>query len=186
LAAKIAFLGVPSCYPPQAIWQVFFYICNNLLGKALIDYEIFTPTTELQKKSGINVKISEEDRQNAFRIALINIARFFNISNWEYDDNITLYNKVTQINKPIVQLLQDYFIAYNEWFKFYDGIKKHVIASQDQRYSIDEYQRKELEDLIKKRETTLNALQKEFDRLQFERFKKINGLEGVEGIEIEE
>ena len=154
---------------------------EDYTGISNIEYEIFTPTTELEKKSGSKVFISESDRQNAFRIALTNIARFFNISNWELENNQALYNKIELLDYPIVKLLQNYFKAYNNWFNFYEEIKKNENTT-GQRHELTNEEKNKLAELISNRENTLNALQTEFDKLQFEKFKKDNGLENVNGI----
>ncbi|MFA6924831.1 MAG: hypothetical protein WC223_11335 [Bacteroidales bacterium] len=161
--------------------QVKSILKKDFKGTSYIDFEIFTPTSELEKKSGVKVFISENDRQNAFKIALTNLARFFNIPNWEYDDNQALYNKIELLNITIVKFLQDYFKAYNEWFNFYERIK-NIENTTGQGYNLTDTERNELDELIKNRENTLNSLQEEFDKLQFEKFKKENGLENVDGI----
>lgn len=146
---------------------------------SFIDYEIFIPPVE--SKQDKMVFISENDRQNAFRVALINLARFFNIPNWEYENNQVLYNKLKRVNNPVVKLLQEYFIAYDKWFKFYAKIKK-IEAETNQRHDLTDAEGMELAELINNRERSLNTLQIKFDELQFEKFKKSHGLENVDGI----
>lgn len=146
----------------------------NFKGEIYIDYEIFVPTVK-------KVFISEKDRQNAFRVALINLARFFKIPDWEYEDNQTLYNKIKVVTHPIVQLLQNYFTAYNKWFQFYERIKK-IETERAIAYDLTEKDRNELSELIQKRQETLDILQAKFDDLQFERFKEEHGLGNVDGI----
>jgi hypothetical protein len=160
--------------------QIESTIKQAFSGTVFIDYEIF-PTTDIKNKSGIKVFISENDRQNAFRIALINLARFFNIPNWEYLDNQTLYETLISLNNTVVKLLKDYFKAYNAWFEFYVKIKK-IESKSGTVHSLTTPEEEELSALIQNRESTLNALQKEFDKLQFEKFKIEHGLEDVGGI----
>ena len=145
-------------------------------GTAFINFEIFTPI-----KSDRTVFISEIDRQNAFRVALINVARFYNVPNWEYDDNKTLYDKLMVLNYPIIQLLRNYLLAYNKWFDFYSKLKQ-VETKEGKRHDLNAEEKIVLGSLIENREHTLNVLQTKFDELQFEKFKKINGLENVDGI----
>ena len=154
--------------------QIESEVNPNFNGKVYIDYEIFIPTVK-------KVFISEKDRQNAFRVALINLARFFKIRSWEYKDNQILYNEIKTINNPIVKLLQDYFAAYNKWFEFYMQIKKNEMEI-GVGYDLSEKDRKKLSELIQKRQETLNALQVKFDELQFERFQQEHGLGNIDGI----
>ncbi len=150
-------------------------------GTVFIDYEVFMPDIKLKNKPGMKVLINESDRQNAYRIALTNLARFFGIPNWEYEDNKTLYGKIKEVNDPIIDLLKKYFKAYNEWFGFYARIKEEETKTGQER-DLTKEERNELAGLIKNRDSTLNALQTKFDELQFDRFKKSHGLGNIDGI----
>ncbi len=72
----------------------------------------------------MKIFISENDRQNAKSVALKNLARFFNIREWEYKQNAELYEELSYLSTnyatTIMELLNAYFIAYDHWFKFYD------------------------------------------------------------------
>lgn len=159
---------------------------SSFIGESIIDFEIF-PIDELNKKSGIKVFISEDDRQYAFRIALLNLVRFFNIPYNENDNNNMLYEKINSSDNIIIKksnikkLLEDYFCAYDQWFNFY-ARKKEIEFKTNQPLILSNDEKIELDSLINNRESSLNALQIEFDKLQFEEFKKKHGLENVEGI----
>ncbi|HVA98101.1 MAG TPA: hypothetical protein VNG53_04335, partial [Bacteroidia bacterium] len=118
------------------------------------------------------------------RIALINLARFFNIPNWEYDDNKTLYDKIISLKGSdailIVELLKKYFTAYNEWFDFYVKIKD-IETQTGQAYSLTNKEKDELSELIKNREGSLNILQTKFDELQLGKFNVSHGLGNIDG-----
>lgn len=161
--------------------QLHSVIRSSFIGTSIIEYETFIPAEEKIVKLGSNVFISEKDRENAFRIALKNLGRFFNIPNWEYDDNQTLYNKIKNIKSPIIPLLQSYFKAYDEWFKFYERIKK-IESNEGQPYPLTHEEKMDLGSLIQNRENTLNSLQEKFDELQFQRFKESHGLGNIDGI----
>jgi hypothetical protein len=156
-------------------------IRQSFKGVAFVDYEIFDYVDETKRQPDKRIFISERDRENAFRIALKNLGQFFKIENWEYDDNQTLYNKLKELNDPIVKLLQNYFKAYNEWFKFYEKIKE-IETIKGQAYNLSENEKAELAELIKARQNTLDALQEKFDELQLKRFNNIHGLGNIDGI----
>jgi hypothetical protein len=127
----------------------------------------------------VKIFISESDRQNAFRLALNNIARFYNIPNWETEQFQSIYDSLK--DKPIFNELKEYFKAYNNWFAFYERIKKIEQETGKEHYLTNE-ERHELSGLIQKRKDTLDTLQNKFDELQFEKFKKDKGLDDVKGI----
>ncbi|HTB07610.1 MAG TPA: hypothetical protein VK806_11720 [Bacteroidia bacterium] len=154
--------------------QMYSPTIHSFKGVSIIDYEIFEPVAK-------KVFITETDRQNAYRVALINLARFFGIPNWEYDNNITLFNKLQLIQNPIIELLKNYFLAYDEWFEFYVKLKNEEAETGVGRI-LNQMESKKLSELIEKRQDTLNALQAEFDKLQFDLYKRQHGLENVKGI----
>ena len=147
-------------------------------GESIIEYESFQP-----KAAKPLVFISEKDRQNAYRVALVNLARFFSIPNWEFDNNQTLYDKLKLVANPIVDLLKKYFSAYDNWFDFYMEIKEKE-TDTSMMYELNEKEREKLSELIQKRQDTLNALQAKFDELQFDQFKRLQGFEDVDGIKL--
>ncbi len=169
--------------PENCTFKVQLQSANkpSFLGTAIIDYETFTPEQEKIIAQGSSVFISEKDKENAFRIALKTLGRFFNIPDWEYDDNLNLYNKIRNINSPIFPLLQSYFKAYDEWFKFYERIKL-IETKEGQSHALTSQEKNELGNLINNRENALNLLQEKFDELQFQRFKESTGLGNIDGI----
>lgn len=135
----------------------------------------------------MKISISEIDRQNARSVALKNIARFFGIDDWEFKSNDELKEEIDGLDNPnastIIQLLQNYFNAYDKWFNFYQD-KKAIEQQQqeEEEYILNSAEQLELQGLIEKREITLVELQREFDRLQLQRFNQeqfgtdINGI----------
>ncbi len=133
----------------------------------------------------MKIFISEIDRQNARSVALKNIARHFDIPDWEFESNDNLKNKIDNIANPdaitIIQLLNNYFTAYDNWFNFYQE-KKAIEAQQGEEYQLSAAEQHDLQELIIRREATLEELQTEFDRLQLQRFNRnqfgadINGI----------
>lgn len=133
----------------------------------------------------MKIFISEIDRQNARSVALKNIARFFGIDDWEFKSNDELKEEIDALVIPnastIIQLLQNYFNAYDEWFNFYQD-KKAIEQQQEEEYILNSTEQLELQGLIENRERTLAELQSEFDRLQLQRFNQeqlgsdINGI----------
>lgn len=123
----------------------------------------------------MKIFISEIDRQNARSVALKNIARFFNVENWEYKTNEDLKEDIYALNIPnaltIIQLLQGYFQAYDEWFYFYQD-KKVIEQQQDEEYILNPTEQSELQRLIENREKTLSELQREFNKLQLQKFNQ--------------
>ncbi len=133
----------------------------------------------------MKIFISEIDRQNARSVAIKNIARHFNIPDWEFESNENLKNEIDNIDNPdaitIIRLLDYYFTAYDNWFNFYQE-KKAIETQQEEEYELNNEEHRELQELITRREATLAKLQTEFDRLQLQRFNRnqfgvrINGI----------
>ena len=88
----------------------------------------------------MKIFISEIDRQNARSVALKNIARFFGIEDWEFKTNEELKADIDALDIPnaltIIQLLQNYFHAYDEWFNFYQD-KKAIEQQQEEEYILN-------------------------------------------------
>ena len=97
----------------------------------------------------MKVFISEADRQNAKRIALVNIAKFYGIPDWQNDDNVKLEKKVLAHTNPLNAPLQEYFAAYDAWFNFYMGIKQKEEKSKEE-HELDDKEREKLSGLIQK------------------------------------
>jgi len=141
--------------------------------------------TEKKRNRHMKIFISEIDRQNARSVALKNIARHFNIPDWEFESNENLKNEIDNIDNPdantIIRLLNIYFTAYDNWFNFYQE-KKAIETHQEEEYQLTNAEQLELQELITRREATLAELQTEFDRLQLQRFNRnqfgadINGI----------
>jgi len=137
----------------------------------------------------MRIFISEADRQNARRIALINIARFFNISDWDTKSSDELFNDISALNNNdesatnIIRLLNDYFTAYDKWFHFYE---KHKIEEDKtgSEHAFSEQEQQELSELIQNRQNTLDALQQNFDDLQIRRFNREHFGNELSGITI--
>ncbi len=123
----------------------------------------------------MNIFISENDRQNARSVALKNIARFFNINNWEYKSNDELKIDLESLRNDnaieIVKLLNEYFFAYDEWFKFYQTRKSEEVNENNDN-ELTHAEKEQLRQLIERRESTLTNLQNEFDRLQLIAFNR--------------
>lgn len=133
----------------------------------------------------MKIFISEIDRQNARSVALKNIARFFGIADWEIKPNDELKEEIDALDNTnavkIIQLLQNYFNAYDEWFNFYQG-KKVIEQQQEEEYILNPAEQIELQGLIENRERTLDELQREFDRLQLQRYNQEQFGADIDGI----
>jgi len=117
----------------------------------------------------MKIFISEADRQSARRIALKNIARFFNINEWQSKSNDDLIEDIAALKDKdaiaIDKLLKQYFKAYDEWFAFYQK-RKPIKNETEAEYNLSSKDQKELDVLIGKRQNALDDLQKKFDELQ--------------------
>ena len=133
----------------------------------------------------MKIFISESDRQNARKTALMNIANFFNIPNWDNKTNNELINELGNLkNKSaidIIKLMKEYFKAYDEWFLFYQKFKK-IEQKSKKEYILNDKEQLELSGLIEKREVTLNALQEKFDELQLSKFNRKTFGKNISGI----
>lgn len=143
----------------------------NFKGQVIINYDVSFYS---------QIFISESDRQNAQRVALLNIAKFHNLPNADFEDNDRLIKFIKDVSSPLIPFLQRYFVAYNHWFEFYQKIRQ-IEISQNRAHDLTDQEKGELGRLIEEREKYLNELQKKFDQLQFEKFKRLNGLENVDG-----
>jgi|GEM_PF-3947832 hypothetical protein len=133
----------------------------------------------------MKIFISEADRQSARRIALKNIARFFDISDWESKTNEDLQRDIYSLTDisalEIIKLLKEYFKAYDEWFLFYQERKKNE-EKQGEEYYLTSKEKLELGKLINKREKSLNALQLKFNELQLLKFNRKTFGDDISGI----
>ena len=123
----------------------------------------------------MKIFISEVDRQNAKNVALKNLARYFNILDWESKSNDELKHELDNLHSAeansIIPLLNDYFNAYDRWFNFYKK-RKAIEANREDDYELNDLEQEELQKLINNRENTLDQLQREFDGLQLGRFNR--------------
>ena len=123
----------------------------------------------------MKIFISEIDRENARNVALKNIARYFNIRDWEFKSNDELKNEIDNLHNTeaysIIQLLNDYFTAYDQWFNFYKK-RKAIEVNPETEYELSDIEQRTLQELINERENTLDRLQREFDGLQLRRFNR--------------
>ena len=124
----------------------------------------------------MKIFISEEHRQNARSVALRNIAKFFEIPDWDLKNNDQLYNDISSLttikNAVIIfNLLKDYFKAYDDWFDFYQVLKKQEQKANKEIF-LNDKQKIQLSGLVEKREVALNTLQEKFDELQLTNFNK--------------
>lgn len=154
--------------------QMHSAVKPNFSGTSFLEYETFVLSDKL-------VFISERDRQNAFRIELLNLARLYEIKDCEYMDNSELYDVISELKYPIINFLRKYFKAYNNWFKFYQDIKD-IEEQTGFGKELNSKERAELSRLIQERESTMNILQSEFDKLQVLKFQKMHGLDNIDGI----
>jgi len=130
----------------------------------------------------MKIFISDLDKYNAFRVPLVTIAKFYKIPDWEYDLNDTLFLKLRSINPPssIIKPLEEYFKAYENWFSFYKK-RKEIEEKTDQEYILNEDEKKEISELIKKRQIKLAELQRKFDELQVTEMHKQMGIPHIKG-----
>jgi len=123
----------------------------------------------------MKIFISETDRQNAKRVALRNLARFFDIPNWEHKENDELFNDLSSLNtetsKSVMMLLNVYFTAYDDWFEFYEE-KRRIEQQPGSEYELNDREKEVLVNLINRREDSLKALQERFDELQIQKYNR--------------
>jgi hypothetical protein len=117
----------------------------------------------------MNLYFSESDRFNTHRVALITIASFFDILDFNEKSNDEILNDISSLKTKsaisITKLINKYFEAYDEWFSFYKKIYK-IEREAGEEYILNKKEIVERNKLIEKREISLNNLQNKFDRLQ--------------------
>jgi hypothetical protein len=119
----------------------------------------------------MNIHITEQDRQNTFRVALKNIAEFYNV--YKPETNQEIYDRLKTMDVTGFIQLKEYLQAYNNYFNFYKNINE-----KSKEYELTSEERTQLNALIKNRFDASDAFQKYMDDLKFEKFKKIHGIEG--------
>jgi hypothetical protein len=144
-------------------------------GDATIDYEVLIP---------IKIIISEIDKENAHTIAVKNIARFFNISDWKSKTNDQLLASLSSLkNKDAIimlKLLINYLNAYDDWFSFYQN-RKSLSKTKSLIY-LTSAEDIVLKNLTEQKVSTLNNLQQAFDELQIKAFNRQNFGKDIQGI----
>jgi Ca2+-binding EF-hand superfamily protein len=115
----------------------------------------------------MKILISEIDRLNAKSVALKNIAEFFNIPNWRLKSNDELEREIRDrdADGKIIKPLENYFTAYDEWFKFYQE-RRAIEIEKGTEYELNDAEQSKLLKLIDKRNGTLSELQSEVGKLQ--------------------
>ena len=113
----------------------------------------------------MQIFITEYDRHNSFKAALLTIAKFHNITNYEFKSNNELYYEIKQINSPLFDALNTYLKAYNKWFDFYNK-RKSVEEETEEEYVLNDIERGELASLVTTRQNSLDSLQALFDNLR--------------------
>jgi hypothetical protein len=111
------------------------------------------------------ITISEFDRNNAFRAAIWNVAKFHNIPNCDYKANQELYYEIIALDSPLLNSLTNYLEAYDKWFKFYIERKK-IEDETKQEYFFSNSEKATLSELIAERQDTLQKLQSDYDELK--------------------
>jgi sulfur relay (sulfurtransferase) DsrC/TusE family protein len=108
----------------------------------------------------MKIFISEADRQSAKRIALKNIARLYNLQDWDSKSNDELFNEISLLTEEsaitINKLLKEYFKAYDEWFAFYQQRKK-IQKESGTEYNLSNKDQKELSELINRRKNLMSC-----------------------------
>ena len=127
----------------------------------------------------MRVIIDETDKHNLYRVALRQVCKLYNIPNWEYETNQTLYDLIKSKKYSIFTDLKKYLKALDNWFAFYARIKQ-IEDKSGVEYDLTIEEQKELGELIRKRQKTLSVLQKKFDTLTFEQFKKSHESGGID------
>ena len=113
----------------------------------------------------MRIFISENDRHNAFRAAILNIARFHEIADCDYKTNQELHAEIVAVNSPLLTALNAYLGAYNKWFDFYQP-KKRIEEENDIDYNLNDKEKKELGILMTARQNNLDNLQRQFDEIK--------------------
>ena len=113
----------------------------------------------------MKIFITEYDRHNAFKAALLTIARFHDITNYEFMSNNELYHEIKQISSPLIEPLNAYLKAYNKWFEFYSQRKK-IEEETEEEYELNAMEKGELASLVSERQNSLDRLQAQFNSLR--------------------
>lgn len=117
----------------------------------------------------MKIFISEHDRQNAYRAAILNIAKLYDIKYPDFKSNFELYDELRHLDCELWIPLNDYIRAYDRWFEFYQTIK--TVQNKMENKTISEYhltpaEEQELIGLINEREEKLDSLQQLYNKLR--------------------
>ena len=113
----------------------------------------------------MKIFITENDRYNAFRTALLNIGRLVNIPDCDYKSNEELYNEIAIAGSPLIDPLNAYLHAYDKWFYFYKKIK-NIEEETGEEYKLNNLEQNELGSLVAARQNSLDTLQLKYDQLK--------------------
>ena len=113
----------------------------------------------------MKIFISEYDRQNAYRAAILNIAKLHNVQHTDFKSNYELYEEVVILNSPLLTALNSYLNVYDKWFDFYQKFKK-IETERDIDYKFNDIEKNGLAELITNRQNALDELQRQYDALR--------------------
>ena len=111
------------------------------------------------------IVITEHDRHDAFRVPLLNIAKFHEIPQYEFLTNEELYYEIQVIRSPLVPALKKYLEDYNNWFEFYYS-KKAIEKESKVPYEFSNQETIERARLRTIRIDSLSKLQSQYDNLK--------------------
>ena len=110
----------------------------------------------------MKIFISEYDRHNAYRAAVLNIAKFHRVQHPDFKSNMELYEEIANQGSPLLNALDDYLNKYDKWFEFYQKFKK-IETEKDIDYQFNDKEKNELTGLATNRQNALDKLQKQYD-----------------------
>jgi hypothetical protein len=106
----------------------------------------------------MNLHISEFDRHNIIRAAILKVANFHKIADCEYKSSKELYDEIAQKNSPLFESLNNYLDSFTKWFRFYHK-KQNMEQKTGKIYNFNEAELKELETLLTDKNKNLDNLQ---------------------------
>jgi hypothetical protein len=112
----------------------------------------------------MKIFISEFDRYNAYKAAILPVAKFHNIENLDFKSLYEIYLQLLEIESPIFNELKDYLAAYDSWFEFYSE-RKQIESKQNIAYELNDSEKLILANLIQKREKSLGNLLTKFKEI---------------------
>lgn len=118
----------------------------------------------------MKIFISEFDRHNAYKAAILPLAKFHDIENYEFKSLYELYLQLSEVESSAFEELKDYLLAYDNWFAFY-AERKLIEEKQDVEYELNESEKINLANLISKRESSLKSLLSKFHEMSMQTSK---------------